>query len=148
MKSLATAAASLVLATLALAPAAQAGGCHHGGGFGGGYGGGYSSYQSYPSHNYRAERQAEARAAAARRAKLAAIRAEKTRVAKAEARADAKAEAVKTADANTEPRPVTNSIAKVTDKTETTVAVASAEPTCSKFVPAIGTTVTVACGPK
>lgn len=139
-KSLALAASALTVATLAALPAQAGCGHPHGG---------YSSYQSRPSYDYaakiRAERRAEARAAAVRRAKVAAAaKAEQQRVAKAETAKKADKVA---SDTTSEPVKDTATIAKVSETRETKVDVAAAEPTsCSKFVPALGATVTVACG--
>lgn len=144
IKSLAPA-LGFICAAIVIAPVAEAGcGHRHGGG------GGYSSYQSRPSGAYaaqlRAERKAAARAAAARRAKIAAAKAEKARVAKAAA---AEKTAVKTAAA---PEPVKADAAVTTtgsiDKPKDKIDVAEAQTTCSKFIPAIGTSVPVACDQK
>lgn len=132
-----------ICAALAVAPVAEAGcGHRHGGG-------GYSSYQSKPSGAYaaqlRAQRKAEARAAAARRAKIAAARAEKARVAAAAKKDDVKSAAVKSEPAKTE----TGSIDTAkSGAAESKVDVAEAPTTCSKFVPAVGATVPVACDQK
>lgn len=137
-KSLALAASALTVVTLAALPA-QAGCGHPHGGYG------YSSYQSRPSSGYaarlRADRRAEARAAAVRRAKLAAA-AKAERVAKAEAAK--KADTV--AEDTTSKSDTSATVAKVSETRETKVDLATAEPTtCSKFVPALGATVSVAC---
>ena len=137
-KSIITAAAASILAALALAPAAQAGGCAKGSG--------YSSYQS-TSYSYRAQRKAAARRAAKARRIAAARRAAKAKaIAKAKA-AEKKAEKV----AEAKPAPV-QSVSKTLTKVSTTkaedtkVEIAEAKPTCRKFVATVGTTIEVPCG--
>lgn len=154
-KSLIAYAVTAVAATLIIAPAANAG-CGHP------HGGGYSrSYSSVPSARFSqqaAKRRAIARAQAQRQ-QLAAARA---RAAKAERVAEAKAEAKKEAAAKVasadvsaeesqteaakpaEKKIETGSVKKGGEKVD----VAAANQTCSRFVAAAGTTVTVDCNAK